>query len=93
MELNILGFASSLSRKDERITKNTFPQGRRVTLPAFFSHYSWAPERESVNTHWSFVARVYPVVMANEVMFLCSNVRSTVMFLKNVYFSEILKIF
>jgi len=39
MELSKLGFVSSLSRKDERIAKSAFPQGRRVSLPALFSHY------------------------------------------------------
>jgi len=39
MELSKPGFASSLSRKDKRIAKSDFPRGRRVSLPAFFSHY------------------------------------------------------
>jgi len=66
MELNKPGFASSLSRKDERIVKSAFPQGQWVSLPAFFSPTYWAPGRESVNIHWTFVASVYPVVMAYE---------------------------
>jgi len=40
MELSKLDFASSLSRKDERIAKSAFsPQGRRVCIPVFFLHY------------------------------------------------------
>jgi len=38
MELSKLGFASSLSRKDDRITKSAFPRGQWVSLLAFFSH-------------------------------------------------------
>jgi len=39
MELSKPGFASSLSRKDERIAKSAFLQGRLVNLPAFSLHY------------------------------------------------------
>jgi len=69
LELSKPGFARSLSRKDERIAKSNFLQGRRVSLPAIFLHYMLVAghrEGNSVNTHWLFVARVYPAVMAFE---------------------------
>jgi len=46
MELSKPGFATSLSRKDERIAKSAFSQRRRVSLPAFFSHYMLGAEEE-----------------------------------------------
>jgi len=64
MELSKLGFTSSLSRKDERITKSAFPQGRRVRLPAFFSHYMLGAEKGICEYPLVICVRVYPVAKA-----------------------------
>jgi len=58
MEFSKPGFASSPSRKDERIAKSAFPQGRRVSLMAFFSHYMLGAEEEICEYLLFIVARV-----------------------------------
>jgi len=67
MEFSKPGFTSSLSRKDEIIAaKSAFPQGRQVSLSAFFSHYMLGAGEEIREYHWLFVARVWPVAMIYE---------------------------